>query len=90
MHNGRKKLANYCLSASINLNSPNKRCTRALAKRVEIGLNWHTLLIKEVNMQPLAPAVALFLCVRVSEGGSVSSAVDINVYSSFILTENWT
>lgn len=41
-------------------------------------------------MQPVALAVASFLCVRVSEGGNASSAVDINVNLSFNLPENWT
>lgn len=44
-------LANYCLSAWINLNSPHKRCTHSTVKRAQTGPNWHTWLIKEVTMQ---------------------------------------
>lgn len=48
------------------------------------GRNWHTLLIEEVNMQPVASAVVLLELVR-RRAAEISSAVDVNVYLSFIL-----
>lgn len=75
----REALANYCLSASINSNPPHKRCMHLMARRAETGLNWHTLLSKEVNMQPVASAMALFRVRERRDDAEISSAADKTV-----------
>lgn len=79
-------LANYCLSASINSYSPHKRCMCSMAERAETGLSWHTLLIKEVNAV-CAQLPRLCLCSEFvgKRAAELSSAVDKDVYLSFIL-----
>lgn len=59
-------LANYSLSASINLNSPHNDTRYGSLCAVPecwtvCTLNWHTLLIKPVTMHPVNLATALFL-----------------------------
>lgn len=80
-------LANYCLSASINSSSPHKRWMHSMAEGAGTGLNWHTLLIKEVNTQPVSSAVALFRVSNERRAAEIACAVDIRVYLSFIPPE---